>query len=60
MQIESLRIQIDTDKQTKEVKEITESDYFQNLQKQAHNIRQRSDLRKATGEMKPVDSENES
>ena len=60
MQIESLRIQIDTDKQTKEVKEITESDYFQNLQKQAHNIRQRSDLRKATGEMKPVDGENES
>jgi hypothetical protein len=55
--IQSLRIQIDTDKQTKEVKEITETDYFQSLQKQAQVIRERSDIRKKTGEMNPVDSE---
>ena len=58
--IESLRIQIDTDRQTKEVKEITESDYFQSLQRQAHVIRERSDLRKKTGEMNVVDGEMES
>ncbi|MEO8395996.1 MAG: DUF3365 domain-containing protein, partial [Chloroflexota bacterium] len=57
--IESLRIQVDREKQTKEVREITESDYFQTLQKQAQNIRQRSDLRKATGEMSPVDGEKD-
>lgn len=42
-QIESLRIQIDTEKQYKQVAEITESDYFQNLQKRVGQIRQRAD-----------------
>jgi len=41
-QIQSLRIQVDADKQTKEVKEITESEYFRNLQQRVQQIRQRS------------------
>ncbi len=57
--IESLRIQVDREKQTKEVREITESDYFQTLQKQAQNIRERSDLRKKTGEMNPAEGEKD-
>ncbi len=40
--IQSLRIQIDTERQTKEVKEITDSDYFQNLQGRVRQIRQRA------------------
>jgi len=42
-QIQSLRIQIDTDKQITEVKQITESDYFQNLQQRVKQIRKRAD-----------------
>ncbi len=41
-QIESLRIQIDTEKQAKDVNDITDSDFFQNLQKRAGNIRKRA------------------
>ena len=55
--IELLRIQVDKEKQTKEVREITESDYFQSLQKQAQVIRERSDQRKQAGEMNPADGE---
>ncbi len=40
--IESLRIQIDTEKQSQEVNEITDSDFFQNLQKRAGTIRKRA------------------
>ncbi|MBI1258236.1 MAG: DUF3365 domain-containing protein [Chloroflexi bacterium] len=58
--IESLRIQVDKEKQTKEVREITESDYFQSLQKQAGLIRERSDQRKQANEVKPVDNEKPS
>jgi HAMP domain-containing protein len=41
-QILSLRIQIDTEKQEAQVHEITESDYFQNLQQRVHQIRKRA------------------
>jgi hypothetical protein len=57
--IESLRIQVDREKQTKEVKEITETDYFQNLQRHARNVRERSDLRKQTGEMSRAEGETD-
>ncbi|MEP7293659.1 MAG: DUF3365 domain-containing protein [Chloroflexota bacterium] len=40
-QILSLRIQIDTEKQAQQVSEITDSDYFQDLQSRVHQIRKR-------------------
>lgn len=48
-QIQSLRIQIDRDKQKQAVSEITDTDYFQNLQSKVHQIRHRDT------EVKPPD-----
>ncbi len=42
-QIQSLQIQIDTEKQEQQVEEITESDYFRHLQERVKQIRQGSD-----------------
>jgi Protein of unknown function (DUF3365) len=39
MEVKALRIQVDWDKQAKQVEEITESDYFQNLQKRIREMR---------------------
>jgi CRP-like cAMP-binding protein len=42
-EVAQLRIQIDDEKRKKQVEEITETDYFQQLSKQAKSLRQRSD-----------------
>lgn len=42
-QIKTLRIQIDSEKQEQQVHEITDSDYFMNLQQRVHQMRKRSD-----------------
>ncbi len=42
-QIQSLRIQIDTEKQSQQVEEITESDYFRHLQARVKQIRHTGD-----------------
>lgn len=53
-QIQSLRIQIDSEKQEQQVHEITDSEYFLNLQQRVHQMRQRSDAAsKLEGEAKP-------
>jgi hypothetical protein len=41
--IESLRIQVDKEKEKLEVSQITDTDYFQSLQKQVSQIRKRAD-----------------
>ena len=53
-QIQSLRIQIDHEKQSQQVSEITDSDYFQNLQSRVQQIRKRD-----TAEEPPVKPEDE-
>ncbi len=55
-QIESLRIQIDTEKQAQQVNEITDSDFFHNLQKRAGTIRKRADISKEESEPAPSDT----
>ena len=40
-EIEQLRIQIDHERREKQVQEITETDYFQNLQRRAQDLRKR-------------------
>jgi hypothetical protein len=41
-QVQTLKIEIDKARKEKEVAEITESEYFQNLQKQAKEMRERN------------------
>ncbi len=41
--MKALRIQVDWDKQAKQVEEITESDYFQSLQKRIREMRAMDD-----------------
>ncbi len=41
--IQSLQIQVDKERESQEVEQITDSEYFQNLQKRVHEMRQRSE-----------------
>lgn len=55
--IQSLRIQIDKEKESQEVQQITESDYFQNLQQRVREIRERSDDAKTDAKTEPTVNE---
>lgn len=55
--IQSLRIQIDKEKESQEVAQITESDYFQNLQQRVREIRERTDDGKTDTQTEPTANE---
>ncbi len=53
-QIQSLQIQIDTEKQEQQVEEITESDYFRHLQERVRQIRQSGEVPPAPRDETPL------
>jgi methyl-accepting chemotaxis protein len=52
--IQSLQIQIDKERESQEVAQITDSDYFQNLQQRVQQIRQRADTPKDGAQAEPT------